>query len=154
MTIIFIIIALAVGTGTGYFFGYDHGWEKRGRTFIMNNNLRDFHSAKEISGMSKQATSTFEVKKWDEKPFNEIEGGLKLTRVSVTKSFEGDIRGESFLEYLMMYRDDGTASFVGLERVVGNLSGKQGSFVLHHNGTYEGGTAKATYFVVPGSGTG
>ncbi len=104
--------------------------------------------------MSKHATATFQVKSWDEKPYNEIDEGPKLTRASVTKSFRGDIEGEGTLEYLMIYRDDGSASFVGLERVVGRVGDRSGSFVLQHSGTFEGGTAKATWFVVPGSGTG
>ncbi len=104
--------------------------------------------------MSTQATATFQVKSWDEKPYNEIDDGPKLTRVSVTKSFSGDIEGEGTLEYLMIHRDDGSASFVGLERVVGRVGDRSGSFVLQHLGTYEEGTAKATFSVVPGSGTG
>ena len=54
----------------------------------------------------------------------------------------------------MIHRDDGSASFVGLERVVGRVGDRSGSFVLQHTGTFEGGTAKTTWFVVPGSGTG
>jgi len=103
--------------------------------------------------MSTRATATFEVKTWDEKPYAELDGEAKLTRASVTKSFQGDIQGESTPEYLMFYREDGSASFVGLERVVGRIGGRSGSFVLQHSGTDEGGTVKATYFVVPGSGT-
>ncbi len=104
--------------------------------------------------MRTHATATFEVKSWEEKPYNEMEGGPKLTRASVAKSFQGDIEGEGTLEYLMIYRDDGSASFVGLERVVGSVGKRSGSFVLQHSGTFEGGTAKATWSVVPGSGTG
>ncbi len=104
--------------------------------------------------MSKRATATFQVKSWDEKPYDEIDEGPKLTRASVTKSFRGDIEGEGTLEYLMIHRDDGSASFVGLERVVGRVGDRSGSFVLQHSGTFEGGTAKVTWFVVPGSGTG
>ncbi|MFQ5890570.1 MAG: DUF3224 domain-containing protein [Gemmatimonadota bacterium] len=104
--------------------------------------------------MSTRATATFQVKTWDEKPYDEIDEGPKLTRASVTKSFRGDIEGEGSLEYLMIHRDDGSASFVGLERVVGRVGDRSGSFVLQHSGTFEGGTAKATWFVVPRSGTG
>ena len=104
--------------------------------------------------MSVHATATFEVKAWDEKPYDEIDEGPKLTRASVTKSFSGDIEGEGTVEYLMIHRDDGSASFVGLERVVGRVGDRSGSFVLQHTGTFEGGTAKTTWFVVPGSGTG
>lgn len=53
----------------------------------------------------------------------------------------------------MVYSADGSACFIGLERVVGRVGERSGSFVLQHNGTFEGGTAKATWFVVPGSGT-
>jgi hypothetical protein len=103
---------------------------------------------------STHATATFELKSWEEKPYDEIEGGPKLTRASITKSFKGDIQGEGTLEYLMVYRDDGMASFVGLERIVGRVGGRSGSFVLQHSGSFESGVAKATFFVVPGSGTG
>jgi hypothetical protein len=54
----------------------------------------------------------------------------------------------------MMYRSDGSATFVGLERVVGNVAGKAGSFVLQRTGTFENGVANESYFVIPGSGTG
>ncbi len=104
--------------------------------------------------MSKDATATFQVKNWDEKPYNEIDGGPKLTRATVTKSFSGDVEGEGTVEYLMVHLEDGSASFVGLERVVGRVGDRAGSFVLQHTGTFEGGTAAATWFVVPGSGTG
>jgi hypothetical protein len=54
----------------------------------------------------------------------------------------------------MTHRDDGSVSFVGLERVVGRIADRPGSFVLQHIGTFEGGTATISWSVVPGSGTG
>ncbi len=104
--------------------------------------------------MSIHADATFEIKSWDEKPYSEIHGGGKLTRASVTRSFQGDIEGTGTLEYLMVYDEDGTASFIGLERVVGRIGERSGSFVLQHGGTYDGGAVTATWFVVGGSGTG
>jgi hypothetical protein len=104
--------------------------------------------------MHKHATATFGLESWDEKAYNEAEGAPKLSRVSSTKSYKGDIEGEGKLEYLMMYRADGTASFVGLERVTGRIGGRSGSFVLQHGGVFEGGIAKAILSVVAGSGTG
>ena len=108
----------------------------------------------ETTSMRKQAKATFDIKSWDEKTYNEIEGAPRLTRVSATKSYQGDIEGEGKLEYLMMYRTAGSASFMGLERVTGSVGGRSGSFVLQHSGTFEGGVAKVTLSVVPGSGTG
>ncbi len=104
--------------------------------------------------MSVHAKAKFQVKSWNEKPYDEMEGGPKLTRATVAKSFSGDIEGDGTVEYLMMHREDGGTTFVGLERIVGRIGDRRGSFVLEHKGTYEGGTAKATWSVVPGSGTG
>ncbi|HVA88346.1 MAG TPA: DUF3224 domain-containing protein [Chloroflexota bacterium] len=104
--------------------------------------------------MITHATGTFELKTWDEKPYQEIGGGAKLTRASVTQSFHGDIEGEGAVEYLMMYPDESSARFVGLQRVVGRIGGREGSFVLQLGGRFEDGTVKATWSVVPGSGTG
>jgi uncharacterized protein DUF3224 len=72
----------------------------------------------------------------------------------VEKTFTGDLTGEGHVEYLMMYAADGTATFVGLERIVGELAGRAGSFVLQRTGVFEGGIAKESYSVVAGSGTG
>ena len=103
--------------------------------------------------MSDQAAATFTLQSWDEKPYDEKEGVPKLTRVSATKSYQGEIAGEGKVEYLMMYRDDGSATFTGLERVVGSVGDRAGSFVLLHGGSFEGGVAKVTLSVVSGSGT-
>ena len=100
------------------------------------------------------AHSRFTIKSWDEKPYGERQGLPQLTRAVVTKAFTGDIAGEGQVEYLMMYRNDGSASFVGLERVVGHVAGRADSFVLQRAGTFEHGVAKESYVVIPGSGTG
>ena len=104
--------------------------------------------------MTVRASATFEIVAWDEKPYDEFEGGRKLTRASVKKALHGDIEGKSSLEYLMVYDQDGSASFVGMERVVGRVGDRSGSFVLQHSGTFANGIAKSAWFVVPGSGTG
>lgn len=102
----------------------------------------------------KTANARFAIKAWDEKPYGEGLGLPKLTRATVTKTFTGDLEGEGQVEYLMVYRGDGSATFVGLERVVGRLAGRTGSFVLQRTGVFQGGRAKEAYTVVPGSATG
>ena len=54
----------------------------------------------------------------------------------------------------MMYRADGSASFVGIERVVARIAGKTGTFVLQRTGVFEEGQAKESYSVIPGSASG
>jgi hypothetical protein len=100
------------------------------------------------------ANARFAIKTWDEKPYSDGEGLPKLTRATVTKTLTGDLQGEAHVEYLMMYRADGSASFVGLERVVGRIGDRTGSFVLQRSGVFEGGQAKEQYSVIPGSATG
>jgi len=104
--------------------------------------------------MKKTAHARFAIKGWDEKPYSEGQDLPKLTRATVTKTFTGDIDGEGVVEYLMMYRSDGSATFVGLERVTGRIDGKAGTFVLQRAGVFESGLAKESYSVVAGSATG
>ena len=44
--------------------------------------------ARGTTSMQKQAKTTFGLESWDEKPYNEIDGAPKLTRVSATKSYQ------------------------------------------------------------------
>lgn len=106
------------------------------------------------TAQKKSASARFAIKSWDEKPYSEGSDQPKLTRASVTKTYTGDIEGEAQVEYLMMYRSDGSAAFVGIERVVGKIGEKTGSFVLQRTGVFESGMAKESYSVIPGSATG
>jgi len=104
--------------------------------------------------MMTTANARFAIKSWDEKPYSEGPDQPKLTRASVKKTFTGDIEGEGHVEYTMVYRADGSAAFVGIERIVGRIGDKKGSFVLERIGVFEGGQAKESYSVIAGSGTG
>jgi uncharacterized protein DUF3224 len=99
------------------------------------------------------ATATFELKRWDEKPYDEIDGGPKLTRASVLYAFDGELVGEGRLEYLMTYLPDASAVFAGYQRFVGRIAGREGSFIFQHGGRFAAGVATDTWRVVPGSGT-
>lgn len=108
--------------------------------------------------MSAHQNTEFEIKSWDEKTWEGVpwdqQPGAKLTRAYVRRAFHGHLEGEGTVEYLMSYHEEGPTYFVGLERVVGKLGGRAGSFVLQHTGTAEGEVVKSTWSVVPGSGTG
>jgi Protein of unknown function (DUF3224) len=77
-----------------------------------------------------------------------------LTRIHVEERFSGDIEGDGVAEFLQAARADGSASFVGIERVTGTVAGKQGTFLLQDAGTVAGNLVSGEWFVVPGSGTG
>jgi hypothetical protein len=100
------------------------------------------------------ATGKFKVEGWKENAYLEEEGGRKLTRASVEQTFSGDVEGEGSVQWLMYYRPDQTADFVGLQRVEGRVGDRSGSFVLQSNGAFDGKAAVGKLTVVPGSGTG
>lgn len=102
----------------------------------------------------KTAEGQFAIRTWDEKPYSEGENMPKLTKASVAKTFTGDLEGEGHVEYLMMYRADGSAAFVGLERITGRIGERAGTFVVQRVGVFENGQAKESYTVVAGSATG
>jgi hypothetical protein len=100
------------------------------------------------------ARARFEVNTWDEQPYDATLTEPRMTRITITKTFTGDLQGTSTLEFLMLYRRDGCASFVGIERFEGSVAGRSGAFHLQHTGTFEDGTAKAKWWIVPATGTG
>lgn len=104
--------------------------------------------------MTTQASGSFKVQSWDEEAYGERAGGGKLTRASVTQAFEGDIEGSGAVEWLMCYRPDETADFVGLQSVEGRIGDRSGSVVLRTSGTFDGKEARGALSVVAGSATG
>lgn len=101
-----------------------------------------------------KANTTFSLKNWDEKPFDEYEGGQKMTRALVKYSYTGDLEGESNIEYLMVYNEDGTGSATALERVIGKIQGRSGSFAVQHKTIFDAKSVQEQWCIIPGSGTG
>jgi hypothetical protein len=104
--------------------------------------------------MSERATISAENESWDERTYAELPGGGKLTKATVVQKLSGELDGRSVTEFVMCYRPDGTASYLGQSHIEGTLSGRVGGFVLHGSGVFEGGAARWTSSVVPGSGSG
>ncbi len=105
--------------------------------------------------MTQRATARYEGTGWDEHVVSATEGDpVKVARADVTNRFAGDIVGDGTCEYVITYRADGTAAFVGAERVVGRVADREGAFVLQHVGEWIDGAAHATSTVVRGSGSG
>jgi hypothetical protein len=81
--------------------------------------------------------------------------GIKLGRMSIDKTFEGELDATSRGEMLSaMTPVKGSAGYVAIEQVNGKLTGKKGSFVLQHYGTMDKGKDRLILEVVPDSGTG
>ena len=110
-----------------------------------------------MAGMTFQASGSFDIEAWDaDKPYDE-QGGNRLTRVHVGKTFHGDLVGTSSTELITVETPAGPVAYVGIEHVQGILHGREGTFVLQHSAGSEDGTADTQWLrwlIVPTSGTG
>ena len=100
-----------------------------------------------------KARGSFEVTGGTEDPYDELEGGTKLTHASGSQAFSGDISGEGAVHWLMLYRADKTAHFVGLQRISGSVGGRTGAFVASAEGDHDGTGSTISFSIIPGSGT-
>jgi hypothetical protein len=98
------------------------------------------------------ATGTFEVKL---KPqADDSVGDPTVGRMSIDKQFQGDLEATSKGQMLAVQGDvKGSAGYVAMERVIGTLSGRTGTFALQHTGTMNRGVPVQNVTVVPDSGT-
>lgn len=77
----------------------------------------------------------------------------ELMEIRISETFAGDIVGTSTVRALQAKGKNQSASLVSLQRFRGALAGRRGSFVLQGSESIEDGKLRATWFVVPGSGT-
>jgi len=78
-----------------------------------------------------------------------------LGRMTIEKQLHGDLEATSKGQMLTVSTDvKGSGVYVAVERVIGKLNGRSGSFALHHTGIMERNTPRLEIKVVPDSGTG
>ena len=101
-----------------------------------------------------EVSGTFSV---DLKPINthaKSTSGTKLGRMSINKTFQGPLTGRSQGEMLSAHTQvQGSAGYVAIELVNGNLEGKTGGFALQHFGLMAKGEQSLILDVIPDSGT-
>lgn len=101
-----------------------------------------------------RADAVITVHRYEPSAYDEPAEGPVLTRIHVEESFSGEISGDGVVEFLQAARADGSANFVGIERVTGTVAGRNGTFLLQDAGTVQGNVVSGDWFVIPGSGTG
>ena len=106
-----------------------------------------------------KATAIYSVKKWNEETYEKISDEMKMTKTSVEYEFKGELEGTGTVEYLMFYKyfnekdqHKSSATYLGLIRFTGKLSGKEGSFVIEDHGVFENGAADSNLKIIDGSG--
>ena len=104
--------------------------------------------------MTRHVEGPFDVKVTPLPP-DDATTGTAISRYALDKHFHGDLEAASKGE--MLSAGDpakGTAGYVAVEQVTGNLQGHSGSFALQHMATMDKGKYQLSVTVVPGSGTG
>lgn len=100
-------------------------------------------------------SGTFEVTLQPQPSYTPGTAGITLGRMSIDKTFAGDLTAISKGEMLNALSPvAGSAGYVAIEQVTGQLQGKTGSFVLQHYGTMQGVAKHLRIEVVPDSGLG
>jgi hypothetical protein len=78
----------------------------------------------------------------------------RLARAGGSQAFSGGIEGVGRIEWLMCFRADRTAAFVGLQEIEGAIGGRRGAVVLTSVGSHDGVRSTGSWTIVTGTGTG
>jgi hypothetical protein len=100
------------------------------------------------------ASGSFDVQLEPQKTDNPQAEAANLGRLSIHKQFHGAIEGTGDGEMLARRDEQQSGAYVAIERVIGSLQGRSGSFVLVHSGVMRRGVPENwSIAVVPDSGT-
>lgn len=109
--------------------------------------------AQEPDPMTQIARGTFTVKLQPDTEAD-VQVGVGLGRMTLSKVFEGDLVGTGAGTMLTAQNATaGSAAYVAIERVSGTLGGRKGSFVFQHQGIMTRDARELSIRVVPDSGT-
>lgn len=102
----------------------------------------------------KRATGSFDVS-LQPLPNTEVTADNLFGRMLLTKKFSGDLTATARGQMLTaMTTVKGSAGYVAIDHITGELDGRKGGFVLQHSGAMNRGVATLSIMVVPDSGTG
>ncbi|GAB3166903.1 DUF3224 domain-containing protein [Amycolatopsis stemonae] len=98
------------------------------------------------------------MKNWEEKIVSGTEGGPRVAYAHASMAYEGVVEGESICDLLLYYAGEGYESgkttSPSFERFDGKVDGREGTFIVKHEFTFDAQGIASTFEVVPGSGTG
>ena len=101
------------------------------------------------------------ITKWDENVINGFEKEIPISRVSTCFELKNISNGKFNVDYIMVYKEydpkdphNSKADYLGIMEFVGILDGKQGTFTVEDNGTYENSMVKSKIKIIEKTGTG
>ncbi|HLK89845.1 MAG TPA: DUF3224 domain-containing protein [Polyangia bacterium] len=100
-----------------------------------------------------QVKGTFEVRS-SPLDADEVTRELGAMRMKFEKQFDGPLTATSLVSMIgVMDRATGSGAYVAIEKVVGQLEGRSGSFLFQHSSAMDRGKPRQSILVVPDSGT-
>jgi hypothetical protein len=99
-----------------------------------------------------RAAGQINVLSIESKPYDDATE-FTISDVNVTEEFSGDLTGVGSVRFIMVNDPEGVAHFAGMERFLGQVGERTGSFILRNSGTLKDGVLHSEWLVIPGSGT-
>ena len=100
-----------------------------------------------------QIKGGFEVKRTVQPPVD-LGDGAQAAHMRFDKVFHGPLDATSVVHmFAVGTGTEGSAAYVAVERIVGTLDGRAGSFCMQHSGTMDRGQPALSVSVIPDSGT-
>jgi len=106
-----------------------------------------------MTAMKHHAKGWINITSYESKIYDEAGGG-KISEVHVADEFSGDFVGTGSARFLMVTDAGCGDHFTGMERFIGKLGERSGSFILQNSGKLKDGVLQSEWLVVSGSGTG
>jgi hypothetical protein len=105
------------------------------------------------SSSKERASGSINVTNYEAKPCDDA-GAFTIAEVGITEEFAGDLVGMGSARLVLVTEaGGGTAHFAGMERFLGKISEREGSFIFENSGTFSDGALRSTWRVIAGSGT-
>jgi hypothetical protein len=98
-----------------------------------------------------RATGHINVTSFEGQPYDDA-GAFSISEVWVTEQFAGGIVGVGAVRFIMVNEPEGAAHFTGMERFLGKVGERSGSFILQNSGTLKDGVLNSEWRIIPGSG--
>jgi hypothetical protein len=102
---------------------------------------------------TQRATGRINVTNYDAKPCDDA-GAFTIAEASITEEFAGDLVGVGSARLVLVTEaGGGMAHFAGMERFLGKIGEREGSFIFENSGRLSDGALQSTWRVIEGSGT-
>ena len=100
-----------------------------------------------------QIKGEFEVNR-EMQPAVDLGDGAQAAHMRFDKVFRGPLEATSVVQmFAVGTATEGSAAYVAVERIVGRLDGRAGTFCMQHSGIMDRGTPSLTVTVIPDSGS-